>query len=383
MKKIIALMLTFVMAITLCSCAKKEAPEVQDSNGNTIELGLSYENKKLDDGIVAVVGDEEITKEEARFLMSQYVASIYTQQGLEQAEKADRDSALDSPAAEDGTTLRELIYKQAADTLVTITLFSEKGKQMGIDYTDEKLAEAFETNGITAQKDLFVEQYKLTPESIDSFMKKQFIYSDYMEQYVSKEDRMNPDDATLKTYFDENFLKAKHILKLTTDQSTGVALSNDEVAEARKKIDALLAEARGGADFDELVANESEDPGSQSQPGGYVFTEGEMVTEFYEGTKALETNGISDVIETSYGYHVIKRLALTDEDLTANRDKVLSGYQNAEFSKIVEEAKAETKIYIDYEQLLAIEDVLYEKTNLAGASAQTSEGTEAPATTEE
>ncbi len=374
MKKIIAVMLCIFMCLGVCSCSKK-APEVSDSNGNKIELGLDYENKKLPDGVVAVVGEEEITKEEARFLMSQYVSSIFPQQGLEQAEKADRDAILDSQAAEDGSTYRELIYKQTADTLIMLTLFAEKGKEKGIDYTGDKLKEMFETSGLTAQKDLFVQQYKLTPESIDEYMRKQYIYSDYMEQYVSKEERMNPDDEALKKTFNDEFLKAKHILKLTTDQSTGQPLSEDKIAEAKSKIDALLKEARNGADFDKLVAEESEDPGSQSQPEGYVFAEGEMVTEFYEGTKALEIDGISDVIETSYGYHVIKRLALSDEDFTANKDKVLSIYQNKEFSKIIEEVKEEKKIYVDYEQLLKIEDVLYEKTNLSGDAAQ---GTETP-----
>ena len=373
MKRIISIVLLVFMIVGLCSCGSKKPSSLSDTNGNEIELGLDYENKKLDEGIVAVVGEEEITKEEVRFLMSQYVASIYSNQGLEQAEKAQKDAVLDSQAAEDGSTYRELIYKQAADTLIMLTLFSEKGKEKGIDYTDEKLKEVIETSGITEQKQLFVEQFKLTPESIDEHLRKQYIYSDYMEQYVSKEGRMNPDDETLKTFFNDNFLKAKHILKLTTDEQTGQPLDDKKKSEAKAKIDALLKDARSGADFDKLVADESQDPGSQSQPEGYVFTEGEMVTEFYEGTKALKIDGISDVIETSYGYHVIKRLALSDEDFTANKEKTLSYYQNKEFEKIIEETKKEAKIYLDYEQLLLIEDVLYEKTNLSGEAAQPQE----------
>ena len=378
MKRITAIVLLIFMIAGLCSCGNKKPSSLSDTNGNEIELGLDYENKKLDDGIIAVVGEEKITKEEIRFLMSQYVASIYANQGLEQAEKAQKDAALDSQAAQDGSTYRELIYKQAADTLIMLTLFSQKGKEKGIDYTDEKLKEAIEASGIAEQKKLFVEQFKLTPESIDEYLKKQYIYSDYMEQYVSKEGRMNPDDETLKIFFNENFLKAKHILKLTTDQATGQPVDDKKKAEAKAKIDALLKDARGGADFDKLVADESEDPGSQSQPEGYVFAEGEMVTEFYEGTKALKIDGISDVIETSYGYHVIKRLAPTDEDFTANKEKALSYYQNKEFEKIIEEAKKDAKIYLDYEQLLSIEDVLYEKTNLSGEAAQPQEEAAVP-----
>ena len=36
------------------------------------------------------------------------------------------------------------------------------------------------------------------------------------------------------------------------------------------------------------------------------------VTEFYEGTKALKVDEISDIVETSYGYHIIKRLPLPE-----------------------------------------------------------------------
>ena len=42
-----------------------------------------------------------------------------------------------------------------------------------------------------------------------------------------------------------------------------------------------------------------------------------MVTEFYEGTKALNVNEISEPIESSYGYHIIKRIALPAMTATA------------------------------------------------------------------
>lgn len=60
----------------------------------------------------------------------------------------------------------------------------------------------------------------------------------------------------------------------------------------------------------------------ESSPDGYVFTEGEMVDAFYQGTKALEVGGISDPIKSSYGWHIIQRLPLRDEDFTAKQATV-------------------------------------------------------------
>ena len=60
----------------------------------------------------------------------------------------------------------------------------------------------------------------------------------------------------------------------------------------------------------------------ESSPDGYVFTEGEMVDEFYQGTKALEVGGVSDPIKSSYGWHIIQRLPLRDEDFTAKQATV-------------------------------------------------------------
>ena len=50
---------------------------------------------------------------------------------------------------------------------------------------------------------------------------------------------------------------------------------------------------------------------------GYYFGEGEMVEPFENATKALEENGISELVETPYGYHIIKRLPLDDENIVS------------------------------------------------------------------
>ena len=54
----------------------------------------------------------------------------------------------------------------------------------------------------------------------------------------------------------------------------------------------------------------SEDPGTTRYPEGYTYLPGTMVKEFEEAAASLEDYGISDVTETSYGYHILLRLPL-------------------------------------------------------------------------
>jgi len=112
--------------------------------------------------------------------------------------------------------------------------------------------------------------------------------------------------------FSNNYLKAQHILLLTTDES-GAPLGEDEKAKVKEQIESILKRAKSGENFTNLANEFSKDPGQQTSPEGYVFTDGEMVLEFEQATKALKPNEISDIVETSYGYHIIKRLPLSIE----------------------------------------------------------------------
>jgi peptidyl-prolyl cis-trans isomerase C len=104
----------------------------------------------------------------------------------------------------------------------------------------------------------------------------------------------------------------RHILLMTIDPATGIALPTNSVAAKRKQIDDLRKQVLGGADFAALAKQYSEDPGSKDNGGELPeFPRGQMVPEFEAAAFSLTNSQVSDVVTTKYGYHVIKQLDAT------------------------------------------------------------------------
>ena len=98
------------------------------------------------------------------------------------------------------------------------------------------------------------------------------------------------------------YVTARHILKLTN------GMPEQMKAVKKHQIDSIHARLLAGADFAEIAKTESEDPGS-ARNGGMLgeFTVGMMVPAFEQAAFALADGEISSVVETPYGYHIIKR----------------------------------------------------------------------------
>lgn len=140
-------------------------------------------------------------------------------------------------------------------------------------------------------------------------------------------------DEILKGYIDKNgFMTSAHILFKTTEEvkgedgkTTEKEISDDAKAEKKAKAEKLAKELKAIKDdekrkekFFEYMKNDSEDPGKESYPNGYCFTEGTMVQEYTDATKALKDYEVSDVVESKFGYHVIMRLPTTASNVDIN-----------------------------------------------------------------
>ena len=139
-------------------------------------------------------------------------------------------------------------------------------------------------------------------------------------------------DEILKGYIDKNgFMTSAHILFKTTEEVKGEDgqtekdISDSAKAEKKAKAEKLAKELKAIKDdekrkekFFEYMKNDSDDPGKESYPNGYCFTDGAMVQEYTDATKALKDYEVSDVVESKFGYHIIMRLPTTASDVDIN-----------------------------------------------------------------
>jgi peptidyl-prolyl cis-trans isomerase C len=128
-----------------------------------------------------------------------------------------------------------------------------------------------------------------------------------IKEHVVQEVTVSAEET--RTFYDQNAamfqqaeqVQARHILiKVESDATEEVK------TEARTKIEAIQQKAADGEDFAQLASENSEGP-SRAKGGdlGY-FSRGQMVKPFEDACFALQTGEISGVVETQFGFHVIK-----------------------------------------------------------------------------
>lgn len=180
---------------------------------------------------------------------------------------------------------------------------------------------------------------------------------------VSEEDARAYYEGNLSRYEDAPRYRFSHIL----------IESGDDPAAAEAEAEALLAEIEQGADFAELAQANSDDIFSGEQGGDLEWIEpGTMDADFEEAAFALENIGdITGVVETSFGYHIIK---LTDKE-----EGSVTPFEEvrAEIAENLREQQVQNRYYELQQEVakLAFEvpDTFSAVTEATGLTAQTSD----------
>ncbi len=138
----------------------------------------------------------------------------------------------------------------------------------------------------------------------------------------------------------EKQVRSRHILVQIDNAAT-----DEEKEAARAKATALLGRAQGGEDFEALARDNSDDTGSARRGGdlGYNPT-GRMVAEFDEAQFAMEVDEISEIVETQFGFHIIKVVGIREGDVPEDEAKrELAGrlYRDARSSELAAAAASD------------------------------------------
>jgi len=208
--------------------------------------------------------------------------------------------------------LKDRARPNVVQMFVEQQLVEEQVKAKGITVTDEDLdgyiATLLKDNDITledVEKDL-----ERSGQTMAEF-RKQVRTNLGLERLLKSEmkGKVPPvDEAAAKKFYDENpdqfttpeQVRASHILIKTE------GLDEAGKKEARSRIEDILAKVKAGEDFAELAKAHSNCP-SASQGGDLGFFDRKrMVPEFSEAAFKLKVGQVSDIVETKFGYHIIK-----------------------------------------------------------------------------
>src|SRR5215216_4594567 len=220
--------------------------------------------------------------------------------------------------------------------LIDRALIKAEAERRNLSISEEKLettykARVAEMGGEEIYRE-YITESGITDEDFRDIVRKE-IYGEMLQQELGKEvsvtlaeeqefynkEKNNP---KLENLFKEpERVRASHILinarrsQIASEIGSNGSLDKSamnaniivEMNKRRARAAAILSKAKAGADFARLARENSDDPGSRDRGGDLgLFTRNTHTAKFDEAAFALKPGQISGVVETDYGYHVIK-----------------------------------------------------------------------------
>ena len=326
------------------SCRKKTSPEETDVNQTIAQDILQVPS----DGVAVTVDGIEIKETEVQALMEQ-----------ELKEMSAKASQLPPEFLEQ---LKNQLRAQVLEQLIIEKILDEKVKEANIEVSDEEVINMI-TTLISAQPEpLSLEDYKKKlveyGRSFDEEkerIQKGLAYQKILDAQL--EGKVNVTEEDARKFYDENpkqfetteQVRASHIL--IKPIFTKGEDPNEAKAEAKTKVQDLLKQIKDGADFAQLAMSNSACLSAQKGGDLGYFSSGDMTPDFEKVAFELAIGQISDIMETEYGFHIIKVTGHKDAGMMSfdlAKDQIiaqLTDNQQRELTeKYLESLKAEADI---------------------------------------
>jgi len=193
----------------------------------------------------------------------------------------------------------------------------------------------------------YLNNVNISLEALQNDIRDNILINKYIEEKLS--DSMKVTDADVEQFYKsaDQSSTVRHILLLTQGKS------DQEKMAAYEKINGLLLRARQGENFETLAKQYSEDPGSKSNGGLYRdIRRGDMVKPFEEAAFTVPVGQISDIIETQYGFHILKVIERKKETRPLEKvrreleEQVKMAKQGTVLSQHIEKLKTEAEFKI-------------------------------------
>jgi len=336
MKKL--MILTLAVALAAAGCSPKKEASMKMAAGSP-----AYQLAKDLTGIVPSLDPEKVTLvvTSKKFdisvgdVLQMFLESMGTQaQGVKNLDAQKIKTAVERAGVQIGE--RKLLLEAAAKAKKAVTP-DEVAKALEAQYTRA----GGETQYVNQ-----LQTYGITLDYIKKSIGEDLAIGKYLDAALAEGAKVT-DAEIQKAYQEDKTASVRHILMLTQGKS------ESEKADIRKKMEDILARAKKGEDFAALAKQYSEDPGSKDKGGLYEdFGRGKMVKPFDDAAFSVPVGQISGIVETTFGYHILKIENRKKETQPLEQVKVQLGAQlkqqkqNAAFEVLLTSLKKDANFQV-------------------------------------
>lgn len=320
-KRFIALLLVIVMSTALLAGCKGNSAETAESQSDTNESqeetgAVKSQNEPIDpDAIVTTIGGVDITAADLFFTYANYKMTYESYQTIDW-----------NTVSSDDLTWGEEFKEEIESRIYNLAyLLSFKDQYEDIEITEDEHAEAADmaTQFLEMLSAEDIALYGFTEENLIRAMENYLLASSL---YTAEEERiaaeLTDEEKAACTYRTvQHILIATEMPEETDESGETITKTDEEIAaykdERKARAEEVLAKAQAGEDFATLAEEYTDDSGLEYSfnAEGQTVSGTSFVEEFVVGANALAEGEISGLVETEYGYHIIKCISTDDAEV--------------------------------------------------------------------
>jgi peptidyl-prolyl cis-trans isomerase C len=294
--RIAMILITILLAVSAVSCKEKTVEQAAE----TIDQSVAVEKQPVvetavseTEAFVAIVNGVSIPTEELDRKMDM-VKQRYAGMGVEMTpdQMADMRNRITDSLIE-----QEVLVQESAAQNISVD-------QADIDGELQKFKQQFPNEEAFSTQ---MTQMGYTEDSLKKEIRRSKAIQQLIEQKIVAE--ITVPEEEMAAYYEANpekfetpeRVRARHILVRLNPE-----MEDAEKEAARKKIETVKEKLSSGEDFEKLVSENSDCPSSKNGGDLDYFARGQMVKPFEDAAFAMNPGEISDIVETQFGYHIIK-----------------------------------------------------------------------------
>lgn len=287
--------------------------------------------------VVATVNGQAITRGEMDFMVKNVMKG--------QSEAPTNQHAQIRQRVLDEMINKELLYQKAklADITVTPDELSDTMKRIKSDFRDDKA---------------FAEQLRkdnMSMSGVEAMVRQGLVIDKFLDTSVKVKIKVPP--AEEEKFYADNKEMMKHPEQIRASHillRTGQGATEEMKKAQRAKAEEALSRARKGEDFAALAKQYSQDVQTAANGGDLgFFAKGQMVPAFDTAAWALKPGEISGVVETNFGYHIIKAIERRPEGYTPINDvrariheHLVNQHVHDDMQKAITDLRSQAKINV-------------------------------------